>query len=272
MNKKICPICSSALKESFTATVIQKYEAVFAYCSACGFLCAEDPFFTEESYSSAIALTDTGLVARNIELSERIAVLLYFLMGERGKGRYADVAGGYGLLTRLMRDYGFDYYWADKYCKNIFARGFEYTQETGICRAVTAIEVMEHTENPLEFIQEAFAFARTDTLIFTTELFEGDPPSPDEWWYYSFETGQHISFFQKRTLQYIANKLNLNLFSHKSLHIFTERRINPIAYRLLASVTISHYLSWIPKRFMPSRIVSDQSEIKERNFGSDINR
>jgi len=36
--------------------------------------------------------------------------------------------------------------------------------------------------------------------IFTTELFEGTPPAPSHWWYYSFETGQHIAFFQRRAL------------------------------------------------------------------------
>ena len=38
---------------------------------------------------------------------------------------YLDVDGGYGMLTRLMRDYGFHFYWTDPYCQNILARGFE---------------------------------------------------------------------------------------------------------------------------------------------------
>jgi hypothetical protein len=37
-------------------------------------------------------------------------------------GTFVDIGGGYGLLTRLMRDRGFDFYWKDPHCENIFAK------------------------------------------------------------------------------------------------------------------------------------------------------
>ncbi len=263
MNKTNCPICSAALKESFVAKVLQKYDAVFKYCSNCGFLCAEDPFWLEESYSSAIASTDTGLVARNLALSKIIAVILYFLLGERGEGRCVDVAGGYGMLTRLMRDYGFDFYWADKYCQNILARGFEYTPEMGNCRAVTAIEVMEHAENPMEFIQEALAFAQSDTLIFTTELFDGNPPQPDQWWYYSFKTGQHISFYQKKTLETLAARLGMMYFCVDEIHLISKIPIsvNKIVHGWRI---ISYFRLLAVKHRLSSRQITDHLELMDR--------
>lgn len=229
-----CKICASPMTEAFKTQVLGKHEATYNLCEGCGFLCAENPSWLEEAYSSAIASTDTGLVARNVAIANSLASILYFMMKERGHGRYVDFAGGYGMLTRLMRDFGFDFYWSDKYCQNLLARGFDYSQQMGACRAVTAFEVLEHIEDPIKFVEEAFKFGQTDTLIFTTELYEGKPPSPDQWWYYSFETGQHISFFQKRTLEVIANKLKLNFSSNGWLHIISKDKIN---YTLLKAVT-----------------------------------
>lgn len=260
MNELLCPVCASTLKEAFVAKVLQKYDGVFSHCSSCGFLCAADPFWLEESYSSAIASTDTGLVARNVALSKRIASVLYFLMGERGTGRYVDVAGGYGMLTRLMRDYGFDFYWADKYCQNELARGFEYIPDMGGCRAVTAIEVMEHAENPIGFIQEALTFAQADTLIFTTELFEGNLPHPDQWRYYSFETGQHIAFFQRRTLKVLAERLGLEISSNGWLHILSRKCMDERLLQMCTGRVAPLAAGWV-RRHLASRMMSDHDKL-----------
>jgi len=116
--------------------------------------------------------------------------------------RYLDFAGGYGVLTRLMRDRGFDFYWQDPYCKNVFARGFEWENIKGETSSggVTAFEVLEHVPDPLGFVRSALEQARTSNLIFSTLLYEGEPPAPEKWWYYALETGQHISFFRRDTL------------------------------------------------------------------------
>lgn len=98
----------------FSAQVLGKYPADFERCASCGFLRIVNPHWLEEAYSGAIAATDTGLVARNIDVARKLAVFLYFVLPGRGAGRFLDVAGGYGMLTRLMRDYGFDFYWSDK--------------------------------------------------------------------------------------------------------------------------------------------------------------
>jgi Methyltransferase domain len=206
-----CPICDGKLEFAFEQRVLRKYDATFEFCHGCGLLRARNPIWLTEAYSSAIASTDTGLVMRNNNISQQLASVFFGVFGERGRGRYADVAGGYGMLTRKMRDYGFDFYWSDKYCENLLAKGFEYFSELGSCQAVTAFEIMEHLEDPLTFVKEALAQTQSDTFIFTTEIFEGRPPIPGDWLYYSFETGQHIAFFQYKTLEIMANKLGLEL-------------------------------------------------------------
>jgi len=148
-------------------------------------------------------------------------------------GRYLDVAGGTGMLVRLMRDAGFDFYWHDPYCLNIHARGFEFDCADSPFLAATAFEVLEHTEEPLAFVKDTLSMAQTDTLIFSTELYgDGAPPAPGEWWYYAFETGQHICFFQRRTLENIAERLGLRLYSHLACHMLTKKRISPLTFRL----------------------------------------
>lgn len=251
-----CKICGAPMAFAFAARVLGKYEARYYSCETCGFLSAREPHWLSEAYSRAIASTDTGMVARNIATARKLAAVLYFLRGERGAGRYVDVAGGYGLLTRLMRDYGFDFYWSDKYCENLAACGFEYTPARGPCSAVTAFEVLEHTEDPVDFVREAMKCAQAKAFICTTELFEGGPPPPGQWMYYSFGTGQHISFFQRRTLDALAGKLGLTVSSTGWLHILAKDRVGEIGLRLCAGRLNALAVRWLRKN-LATRITSD---------------
>ena len=211
----------------------------------------------EEAYSNAIADADTGLVARNISISKRLACILFAFYDKQAK--YLDVGGGYGLLTRLMRDIGFDFYWSDPYCENILAKGFESSNNNPIS-AITAFEVLEHIHNPIEFIKKSMDDAGASTIIFSTDLFQGNPPYLD-WWYYSFETGQHISFYQKKTLQLIADKLSLSLYSHKNFHIITDKRINQLTLLIIMTKGFSTILYKFIQRKIKSKTLTDHHKI-----------
>ena len=104
-----CPICRCQTSLRFSEVVLQKYKADYYYCGGCGFLFTPTPFWINEAYSDAIPETDTGLVMRNISIAKILVSVFYFLMGQKGQGQYLDVGGGYGLLTRIMRDYGFNF-------------------------------------------------------------------------------------------------------------------------------------------------------------------
>lgn len=233
MSNTNCPICGAVRKECFRAKILNKYDIGYWLCDRCGLLQTEKPFWLNEAYSRAITSTDTGLVARNISLARIASVLIYFLVGKNG--RHVDAAGGYGLLTRLMRDIGFDFYWSDPYCENLHAVGFEATQVVPPFDVVTAFEVLEHVENPLEFIDAALNSNECRTLIFTTMLYEGAPPMPGRWWYYGVEHGQHISFFQRRTLETIAKKNGLYLHTHGYVHVLTTKKISRFLFWLMTS-------------------------------------
>ena len=148
-----CPISEVSMESVFEETILQKYKVTYYFCKECGLLKTEKPFWLNEAYSEAIGDTDTGVLMRNIVNSDWLEVLLESLFIEKGK--FLDVAGGYGLLTRLMRDKGFDCYTTDKFCQNLFAKTFE-PDAYFKADALFAFEVFEHIDNPLEFLHTLF--------------------------------------------------------------------------------------------------------------------
>ena len=256
-----CRICGERADHAFTARVLKKHEAEFVVCEGCGFLQANDPFWLNEAYEEAIASADTGILTRNIKLS-RIASALFFWLFPRNS-QFLDLAGGYGILVRLMRDVGFDFHWSDPYCNNLVSRGFEHEPQM-MYEAITAFEVLEHTVRPIEFLENALAMTAKGTILFSTETFDGPPPLPTEWWYYAFPEGQHIAFFQPKTLRKIAEMLGRNLYSNGSLHLLTDQHVNPLLFKLLSD----RFWSWpfyIAARIgMTSRTIEDHAAIIRR--------
>ena len=259
-----CPICSGSMRPVFSAQVLSKLRADYEVCNTCGFLRAHEPHWLDEAYTTAIAAADTGLVMRNISIASKLSAILYWGLSERGNGTYVDAAGGYGMLTRLMRDFGFNFYWKDKYCENLIAPGFEYHDKLGPCIAVTAMEVMEHLIDPVAFVQETLADANAQTLIFTTELYEGEPPKPNAWWYYAFETGQHIGFYQRKTLQTLGKKLGLHFSSAGGIHMLSKATISEHRLRLLTHRAVSPIAPWWIRRKLGSKTFTDHKSMLTR--------
>jgi hypothetical protein len=85
------PYLLRVMDSCFTAQVLGKYSAQFEVCKNCGFLRAYEPHWLDEAYSRAIAAADTGLVMRKSP-RVKIAGALYWIVGERGEGRYLDAA------------------------------------------------------------------------------------------------------------------------------------------------------------------------------------
>lgn len=242
----------------FQAVILNRYNVTYFVCNACGLLQTEPPYWLDEAYTEAIAICDTGLVSRNVSMSRKLAPLLYFLMDK--KGRYLDVAGGYGVLTRLMRDIGFDFYWSDPYCTNILAKGFEHNPGDSFS-AITAFEVLEHVQEPVSFIADNLKMANASTIIFSTELYEGNPPGPEDWWYYALPSGQHVSFYKRSTLEAIARKLSLNLYSTGNFHMLTSKTINALMFRLMVSRISGVFYAYVA-RAMDSKTLLDHQKLQ----------
>ena len=247
-----CKICNFHTSQIYRTKIMNKYEIDYYYCNHCGFLQTEEPKWLDEAYSLSITDSDTGGLLRSLVFAELCSVLFYFIFNKNS--RYLDFGGGYGIFTRRMRDIGFDVYWYDKYSTNLLARGFEYNEDLGKVGAITAFECFEHFSNPLKEIETMLALSKN--IIFTTALLPYPVPKPEEWYYYSLHHGQHISFYSHRTLEYIANKYDLNYYSTGSLHFLTEKRLEPFLINLLLKMK-RYGLFLFVKRNMTSRTVSD---------------
>lgn len=213
----------------FTHKILSRYDVKFYRCEETGFIQTEEPFWLGKAYSSAITKLDVGLVMRNQNMTDVTAKLLYNYFDH--EKQFLDFGGGYGLFTRMMRDKGYDFYNTDIYCKNIFAEYHDLSALTigNQFEVITAFEVTEHMPDPLTGLADILKHGKN--IFFSTEIIP-TPTLQKDWWYFSFETGQHISFYTVDALKYIANKFNLNFYTdNKSLHLFTEKELpsNPFS-------------------------------------------
>lgn len=197
-----CRLCGGTATPCFVQTVLGRHRVTYHHCAACGLTQTDEPHWLAEAYRDVIHAADTGLLARNAHLRAVTAVFLE-LSGVRGEP-CLDYAGGWGVFTRLMRDAGFQFHWLDPHAQNLFAPGFEWRDGLGRPAVCTAFEVLEHFVRPLEEFQRLAAFG-ADFLVTSTEVPPTSPPSPD-WWYLAPETGQHVAFYERRTLERLGRE------------------------------------------------------------------
>lgn len=266
----LCRVCGSKnCNKTFAAQILQKYQVDYFLCPNCGFFQTETPYWLSEAYQSPVNVADTGILARNIQLSRITAVIIYFLLS--AKDKFLDFAGGYGIFTRLMRDIGFDFYWHDPYSTNLLSRGFELKKGDSRFGMVTAFEAFEHFVDPIAEMEKLLSFS--DTIFLSTELLPNPIPEPAEWWYYGLGTGQHISFYSLTTLSYLAKKYSLNLYSNgANLHLFTKnRKINQRNFNFILKFCDRGLLFYVRKK-MNSRTFDDMNETISKSDDQNISK
>lgn len=248
-----CKICEKDSKHIFSAKILQKYDGIkYYHCSCCGFLQTEEPYWLEEAYVDAIAKLDTGIMERNISLSKIASSIIYFLFDKTGT--FLDYGGGHGIFTRMMRDIGFDFYWYDIHAKNLVAKGFEYSNSIKNIELLTAIECFEHFVDPIKEIENILAISKN--ILFTTQLLPQPVPAPKDWWYYCLQTGQHISFYSKKTLDFIAQKYGLNVYTWGGNHLLTKKQVSNFVFNKIMQYRKGLLFNYVKNR-MKSKTGSD---------------
>lgn len=225
-------------------------------CPACGYVQTEAPHWLDQAYSRAINDVDTGILQRN-RLNVGRVIMTLLTIG-RLQGRVIDHAGGYGILVRALRDAGVDAYWRDKFCDNLLARGFEATDPQ--CDLLTAFEVFEHLVTPLDDLR--VMLEASDTVLLSTELVTSlETPTPD-WWYFGPEHGQHIGFFRRATLQWMADKLGVHVQTDgSSVHLFSRR---PAPSYWVAAVRRGRLWPAVSRLKLRSKTMADFAALREQ--------
>ena len=250
-----CRVCGTLSPFVFSQRVLG-HEAGYFDCPTCSYLQTETPHWLEQAYSQAINDVDTGILQRN-RLNVGRVIMTLLILG-RLQGRVIDYAGGYGILVRALRDAGVDAYWQDKYCENLLARGFEATDPQ--CDLLTAFEVFEHLVNPLDDLSAMLD--ASDTVLVSTELVASSKAPAPDWWYYGPEHGQHIGFFRRSTLRWMAVKLGVHVQTDGSaVHLFSRR---PIPSYWTAAVRRGRLWPVVARLRLRSRTMTDFATLREQ--------
>lgn len=246
-----CPVCSGSTRLAFRHRVMGDREASYHLCDACEFICARPADWLAEAHGAALAITDTGAVARSEALAQLLVAFAWLSGLHRGRG--LDVGGGTGLLVRMLRDRGLDVRWSDPHAENLLARGFE--DDGGTYAWVAMAEVFEHLVEPYEFLRAVAERHRPRSIFFTTELRPALLP-PTDWWYWSFETGQHVGFASIRSLRALASRLGYSLASSGARHLLSREQRDLRAFAL-ASTRLAPALTALARRRLRSLTFSD---------------
>jgi hypothetical protein len=253
-----CRVCGAKCAYLWTGELIGQAVRYFE-CPACGYVQTETPSWLDRAYAESINLTDTGIMARNLQ---NVDIVLATLLATGGlHGRVVDLAGGYGVLVRLLRDIGVEALWSDLHTGNLLARGFEFDEHRpGTLSLVTAFEALEHFADPAMELERMFAFS--GNVLCSTELTPSPTPAHDEWWYYGREHGQHVGFFRLSTLEFIARKHGRHLVSDGRLyHLFSDRPVSRRYWMLLRRSRSA--LRWMAARRLHSRTWSDHQQLSK---------
>ncbi len=263
-----CRCCLGPTKYFSTASILD-FSASYSICLNCSSVQVDNPKWIEEAHSKAISNLDTGLVARCVSAGRMISTLLFLEGKKQSKG--IDWGGGTGLLTRLLRDQGFDVQSYDKYASADHAEGFEANLEEAEDAAtfVLSIECFEHLINPIDAFQSVTR--KKDYFIFTTEIIDTPPPDPAKasWWYFLPESGQHITFASKKGLDEFCKVLGFeNYKSFGSLHVMSRGKMKFVTRLVLGTKSIRGVALLIIPELLKNKLsltIADKDEIMRRN-------
>lgn len=252
-NLQLCRCCNSTVRPIFNGLLLNHPVGYFE-CPVCAYVQTEAPHWLIQAYAEAINDSDTGIMARN-QSNARIVLATLMLLGKLDS-TVVDCAGGYGILVRLLRDYGINALWSDRYCQNVLARGFEHCTESA--ELVTAFEAFEHFVNPAVELDRLLAIA--PNVLFSTALIATPAPQQADWWYYGREHGQHIGFFRIRTLERLTRERGLFLVSNgTSYHLMTDKPVNSFHWNSMIKLNL--LIPIILRRRLQSKVWSDHEQM-----------
>ena len=241
MNSLSCRLCSAESIYQFSKKFLNKYDVKFYKCGECESLQTEKPYWLKESYDDWLTKFDTGVYSRVSK-----SILVSFTICKLFKLKnILDYGGGDGLFCRIMRDYYFNCFSYDKFSKNIYSRVF-VKENFNTPDLVTSFEAVEHFSHPAEEFSQIFK-SKPRMLLLATGIYENHDHN---WDYLEADTGQHIFFYSKKSMEFIAKKYNYNITFLESgfiLMIFNQTKVNRLILYLLKNILIREKMFYLLK-------------------------
>jgi hypothetical protein len=210
-----CRLCGGILTAQFSKKILGKYDVKYFKCSTCQSLQTETPYWLDEAYKdNNLSNTDTGAAQRNLHNLAACFTIAKLLKTKN----VIDIGGGDGLLCRLLRDYKINCYVKDKYATLTYGQGFA-EQDFQTPDLVIGFEVLEHFPNPSSDLDDIFSHT-PQALLLSTAIYRNEP---QDWWYFSPESGQHIFFYSQKAIEIIANKYQYDFVISSGYILFTKK-------------------------------------------------
>jgi Methyltransferase domain len=237
-----CRLCGGRLLNRFNLTVLRKYDVQYYECEECHSLQTETPYWIDEAYNQNLSILDTGAAQRTLH-----NLAACYVISKLFKIRNAiDFGGGDGLLCRLLRDYGVNCFVKDKYAKQTYLQGFT-EPDFNKPDLIIAFEVLEHFPNPVIDLDELFRID-SNTLLISTSIYKNEDK---DWWYLAPESGQHVFFYSKEGLDWIAKKHNYRLIISGGYILFAKQDVLTPVKSVLAKLL----LKWRICRLIKSIVI-----------------
>ena len=222
-----CRLCGGPSRFVFRKVLLGKHEVSFNRCMACHSLQSESPYWLGEAYSPAVDAIDTGAAQRVLYCF----ALTHIVMRVLNCRTALDFGGGAGLLSRLLRDAGYDAWWYDQYTSPGYATGF-VGDPAKAYDLVTSFEVIEHFASPATDIQTLFA-GDPRVVLLMTEIYRGQG---EDWSYIAPEEGQHIFFYSPEGLRWIGERQGYFLLLCHGFILFLRQKPSPLQRWILQSL------------------------------------
>jgi hypothetical protein len=215
-----CRVCGNEAQFFFSKLILGKHQVSYFKCGNCGHVQTEQPYWLADAYREPAWKIDVGMADRCVWTAQTTVALGRKLEIDANEA-CLDWGAGTGLFVRLCRDHGMNYFYSDRYAQNIFASGFEAEPSANNWTLISAFEVAEHLPNPMEDFGEVLKL-QPKYVLFSTLLYDGQGA---DWWYFT-NTGQHVAFYTRRSLEVIGEKFGYQLASNDcDLHLFSRERM-----------------------------------------------
>ena len=226
-----CPVCRTEAKPldvvDFNKNCEEKTgvflpmsgRSVYYYhCPNCAFTFAPELMaWSKEEFEANIYNDEYGMVDPDyLKIRpENNANSIYNAFGQfYGKAKHLDYGGGNGLMSKMMREKGWNSTSYDPFVDvNV------NLEELGQFDFITAFEIFEHVSDVNKLIASLTKLMHPQSVVLFSTLISDSDIKPNHrlnWWYASPRNG-HISLFSKKSLSLLAESVNLKCGSFNNV-------------------------------------------------------